>query len=139
MVNRTARNAFWATLLLSLAATTGGTLANGYFPFDRELAGAEGPLPGCRQAPTMTVSRQDRHVYFRVCCNRISAPAGVEGETIRITGPAVSTRMHCGAGQAAEDDFLQQIDSQRYLRWRLEGGMLLLESNPPLRFRIPAS
>lgn len=130
------RAAFAALLLATMSVTAN---ANGTFPFDRELASAEGPLPGCRQAPAMTVSRQDRHVHFRVCCNRVSAPAHVEGGTIRITGPLVSTRMYCGEGQRAEDRLLQQLDSQRQLRWRREGDLIVFETEPPLRFRIPPS
>lgn len=128
------RAALAAMLLAAMAAAAN---ANGAFPFERELAGAEGPLSGCRLSPAMTLSLRERHLHLRFCCNRITAPAQVEGETIRITGPAVSTRMYCGEGQPAEDRFLGQIDSQRSLRWRLEGGMLILESDPPLRFRIP--
>lgn len=85
----------------------------------------------------MTVSRQDRRVHFRVCCNQINAPAVISGDRLRITGPAISTEMHCGEGHASEDRFLKQIDSQRQFRWRHEGGRIVLETEPPLRFRIP--
>jgi len=127
-------------LLLCLAGIGGGSaLANGSFPANRTLEAAEGPLPGCNRAPTINYSTEDRRLSLRVCCNQISAPAVLDGNILRITGAAISTRMHCGDGQASEDRFVKQIDSQRELRWRLEGGMLLLESDPPLRFRIPAS
>lgn len=140
MVNRTARRSSGIALLLILAGIgAGSAVANGSFPSGRTLESANGPLPGCNRAPAMTYSAENRRLSLRVCCNQISAPAILDGDLIRVTGPAISTRMHCGDGQATEDRFVKQIDSQRQLRWRLEGGMLILESDPPLRFRIPAS
>jgi heat shock protein HslJ len=140
MVNRTARRASGIVLLLWLAGiSVGSAPANGSFPSGRTLESADGPLPGCRKAPVMTFSAENGRLGLRVCCNHIGAAAVIEGDRLRITGPMAATQMHCGAGQAAEDQFLRQIDSQQPLRWRLEGEMLILESDPPLRFRIPPS
>lgn len=127
-------------MLLGLAAiAAGGALADEVFPFNRTLEAVNGPLPGCKRAPVMTFSAENRRLSLRVCCNHVGGAAVIEADRIRMTGPMVATQMHCGAGQPAEDRFLSQIDSQRHLRWRLEGGMLILESDPPLRFRIPPS
>lgn len=136
MVNNRPRTALlgaFAAGFLGLTLAAAG--ANGTFPLGQTLTGAEGPLPGCRQAPSMTVSA-DR-IHFRVCCNQISAPGRIEGDRLVITGPAIATRMHCGEGQASEDRFLKQLDSQRQIRWRQEGDRLVLETEPPLSFRMP--
>ncbi len=122
-------------LALVLATNAG---ANGTFPFERQLT-ADAPLPGCRQPPSMSASAQTRRVHFRVCCNQIGAPGTIDGDRLVITGPAIATRMHCGEGQAAEDRFLKEIDSKREIRWRYEGELIVLETEPPLRFRVPPS
>lgn len=138
MVNSPVRSASWVALLLWLAGiSAGGALANGSFPSDRQLESADGPLPGCRKAPAMTFFAENGRLSLRVCCNHIGTAAAIEGDHLRITGPIAATQMHCGKGQATEDRLLGQIDSQRQVEWRIEGETLILETEPPLRFRIP--
>jgi heat shock protein HslJ len=126
--------AFLAGLMLFAA---GPAPAQGSFPLERKLESTEGPLPGCTQTPILTVSQRSGRVHFRICCNQISAPGSIEGGFLMLTGPAIATRMHCGDGQAAEDRFLRQIDSQRRIGWRQDGALIVLETDPPLRYRSP--
>jgi hypothetical protein len=126
--------AFLAGLLLFAAIPA---TAQGSFPLERMLESTEGPLPGCSQTPILTVSQRSGRVHFRICCNQISAPGSIEGAFLILTGPAIATNMHCGDGQQAEDRYRGQIDSRRKIRWRQDGALIVLETDPPLRYRIP--
>lgn len=139
MVNGPFQSAFRAVFLALTLLLPELAGASGAFPFDRQLRSADAPLPGCRQAPVMTVASDSRTLHFRVCCNQISAPGAIEGDRIVFSAGARATLMYCGNPEAAgsEQAFMNQIGPQKQIRWRRENDLIVLETQPPLRFRIP--
>ncbi|MBJ7328314.1 MAG: META domain-containing protein [Solirubrobacteraceae bacterium] len=72
-------------------------------------------------------------------CNRYSAPAEINGDTV-LVGKVAATQMACqGAAAAVEKEFLAKL--QRAERWRVTGDVLTLsdaDDRELLRFGVPS-
>lgn len=61
---------------------------------------------------SMTLTFADGRIAAYAGCNRMSAQGGIEGSTVELTGPLISTMMHCEG----------VMDQERWLAALLEAG-----------------
>ena len=120
----------------ALALVSGASLAQGDFPFDRELILDVAPMRGSKRIPNMDVAGNGA-IALEMWCNRVEGQIVVAGDTITVmTGPA--TDRQCPPERLRGDAELLAALTEA-TNWRREGEALLLVGPRTLRFRLPTN
>lgn len=126
------RVAFSAVALVAASQS----LAQGQFPFDRELILDVAPMRGTKRIPNMDVA-QNGGIVLEMWCNRIDGQFVVAGDTVTVlTGQA--TDRQCPPERVRGDSELLAALTD-VTGWRWEGDMFVLVGRRPLRFRLPTN
>lgn len=126
------RVAFCAVALVAASQS----LAQGQFPFDRELILDVAPMRGTKRIPNMDVA-QNGGIVLEMWCNRIDGQFVVAGDTVTVlTGQA--TDRQCPPERVRGDSELLAALTD-VTGWRWEGDMFVLVGRRPLRFRLPTN
>lgn len=138
MVNRAPGSRYLALLPgLLLALWLAPSTAAEKFPFDTVLQSADGPLPGCKQPPTLHIAKSPGFLDLGICCNSLRGRALVEGNRIIFSLRGL-TAAGCGReAENAEDKFLSEVGDLKEMRWHRDGEFIVVEAKTTLRFRVP--
>jgi len=112
---------------------SGPGVAQGDFPYDRELVLDVAPMRGSKRIPNLDI-RSNGAVEIEMWCNKVDAQLVVAGDTLTVlAGP--QTSRPCSPGQSQGDaDLLQALSG--VTNWRWQGDVLVLVGPKPLRFRL---
>jgi len=124
----------WRISLFGMACLVSGAgIAQGDFPFDRELVMDAAPLRGSKRIPNLEISPNGA-VVIEMWCNKVDAQMVVAADTLTIlTGQ--QTNRPCAPNQTQGDADLLQALSE-VTNWRWQGETLVLIGPKPLRFRL---
>ena len=112
---------------------SGPGVAQGDFPYDRELVLDVAPMRGSKRIPNLDI-RSNGAVEIEMWCNKVDAQLVVAGDTLTVL-PGPQTSRPCSPGQSQGDaDLLQALSG--VTNWRWQGDVLVLVGPKPLRFRL---
>jgi heat shock protein HslJ len=130
---RSAKRALRFMFLGMACFVSGPGVAQGDFPYDRELVMDVAPMRGSKRIPNLDI-RSNGAVEIEMWCNKVDAQLVVAADTLTIlAGP--QTSRPCSPAQTHGDADLLQALSE-VTNWRWQGDVLVLVGPKPLRFRL---
>jgi heat shock protein HslJ len=121
-------------MFLGMACFVSGPgVAQGDFPYDRELVLDVAPMRGSKRIPNLDI-KSNGAVEIEMWCNKVDAQLVIAADTLTVlAGP--QTNRSCSPNQEQGDaDLLQALSA--VTNWRWQGDILVLVGPKPLRFRL---
>lgn len=118
--------------LVLLFATSAG-LAQGGFPYDRDLVLEARALRGSKRVPVIAIST-DGQAQIDLWCKRGQGRAMISGEAITFAVGAMNDEPCTAERAQADEDMLAALAS--VTSWNARGDVVTLTGARPLRFRI---
>ncbi|MEW6449449.1 META domain-containing protein [Leptospira sp. severe_002] len=130
---RSAKRALRFLFLGMACFVSGSGVAQGDFPYDRELVMDVAPMRGSKRIPNLDI-KPNGAVEIEMWCNKVDAQMVVAADTLTILAGQQTSRS-CAPNQTQGDADLLQALSE-VTNWRWQGDILVLLGPKPLRFRL---
>jgi heat shock protein HslJ len=121
-------------LVLGMACFVSGPgVAQGNFPYDRELVMDVAPMRGSKRIPNLDI-RSNGAVEIEMWCNKVDAQLVIAADTLTVLAGPQTSRPCSPAQEQGDADLLQALSE--VTNWRWQGDFLVLVGPKPLRFRL---